>query len=75
MNSRTEKGEPLGFFMCLPLALLGGMVGAFVGFVSLLIFLGLTSGSNLAGLPAIIFGGPIGAVVGAALGFRTARRL
>ena len=71
-----RRSKPLGFFMCLPLALVGAFCGAFLGFLALLILVGLRDpGNGQGGLFAIFVGVPIGALAGAVFGFRLARSL
>jgi len=71
----VTRDKPLGVFMCLPLALLGAIFGAFFGFLLLLLAFSFRRTDGQGGLMAIITGAPLGAVAGGVLGFRTARRL
>jgi len=70
-----RKDKPLGVLICLPLALLGSVLGGFFGFLISLFAAGLTGGGAQSGLFAIFVGAPLGAAIGGVLGFRTARRL
>jgi uncharacterized membrane protein YuzA (DUF378 family) len=70
------KEEPLGFFMCLPLALVGALVGGVAGLLAPFVVYALLGGnSNISGLLFAIVGIPSGAVLGGFVGFRIARRL
>ena len=71
-----RKRGGLGLFMSLPLVVAGGVAGALAGFL-LLILVGylINPGNGQAGLAAIFVGAPLGALIGAGLGIRIARRM
>jgi hypothetical protein len=71
----TRHDKPLGILMCLPLAVVGAVLGAFLGFVVVIFVGAIHSGDGNGGLIATFAGAPVGAAVGGVLGFRTARRL
>lgn len=75
MGRQTRpKDEPLGFFMCLPAALLGAFAGAMGLPLAYVLLLGVVGKLNSDGLE-VLFLVPLGLIAGGMLGYRWARRI
>jgi hypothetical protein len=71
LDSDTPKGKRT---VVMAGALIGGMVGAGIGFALVLLVFGLLTEGAQSGLGAILFGAPLGAWAGAEIGARKAGR-
>jgi hypothetical protein len=55
-------------------AFAGAAVGGLIGWFGATVLFGVTLGNGQAGLAGLIYGGPVGAAIGAAGGWLVARR-